>query len=174
MCWYVASNHGCLNSGCFSVSFSWSQFSCSVADGRISFVVHQCVSVCLSSSAQVCQSMCVCKKKKVYSFFPSSTLTSLNSWLSLSSHSRGRLFSQLLVAIQCGSITDVAINTRGHGVRSITNIIEKDSTVLGWIYKRLNLKMARGNFYTVVNAAIRGNELLCSLCGTLQYESQTQ
>lgn len=28
---------------------------------------------------------------------------------------------------QCGSITDVAINTRGHGMRCITNIIETDS-----------------------------------------------
>lgn len=54
-------------------------------------------------------------------------LTSLNSWLSLSSHSRGRLFSQLLAAIQCGSITDAAINTRRHGMHSTTDIIKMDS-----------------------------------------------
>lgn len=76
-----------------------------------------CVCVCVMAS--LCANVCVC--------FPSSTLTSLNSWLSLSSHSRGRLFSQLLAAIQCGSITDAAINTRGHGMHSITDIIETDS-----------------------------------------------
>lgn len=79
--------------------------------------------VCLTSSVRrfVCACANVCVR------FPSSTLTSLNSWLSLSSHSRGRLFSQLLAAIQCGSITDAAINTRGHGMHSITDIIEMDS-----------------------------------------------
>lgn len=79
--------------------------------------------VCLSPSVGCCVRLCanVCVR------FPSSTLTSLNSWLSLSSHSRRRLFSQLLAAIQCGSITDAAINTRGHGMHSITDIIEMDS-----------------------------------------------
>lgn len=69
--------------------------------------------------------MCYCVRVCVR--FPSSMLTSLNSWLSLSSHSRGRLFSQLLAAIQCGSITDAAINTRRHGMHSTTDIIKMDS-----------------------------------------------
>lgn len=81
--------------------------------------VPKSFNVCVCVLASLCANVCVC--------FPSSTLTSLNSWLSLSSHSRGRLFSQLLAAIQCGSITDAAINTRGHGMHSITDIIEMDS-----------------------------------------------
>jgi len=102
-----------------------------------------CVCVCVCVAEFVCPSMWVCANVCVC--FPSSTLTSLNSWLSLSSHSRGRLFSQLLAAIQRGSITAAAINTRGHGMHSITDIIEMDSIRLDPLKKKKN----RGGTFTL-------------------------
>lgn len=128
MQWYVACNHSCFDSG--SVSFQWSHFSCSpmtdvfrlsraCACPRQSVLKWVCLSLLIVQCVCLCANLCVP--------FPSSTLTSLNSWLSLSSHSRGRLFSQLLGAIQCGSITNAAINTRGHGMHPITDIIEMAS-----------------------------------------------
>lgn len=134
---YVARNQSCFDSGCVGVAFPRSRLSCSADDGRLSFVACPCTStpphpISLSSSACVCargrectlfcqagQLVCVrVLRTHTRTLRPSSALTSLNSWLSLSSRSGGRLFSRLLAAIRRRSITDAAINTRGRRNRS--------------------------------------------------------
>lgn len=134
---YVARNQSCFDSGCVGVSFPRSRLSCSADDGRRSFVACPCTSPSppprwsLLQCVQVCVSALCSGRPVGWCVFvfspparthtdalrPSSALTSLNSWLSLSSRSGGRLFSRLLAAIRRRrSITDAAINTRGRRI----------------------------------------------------------
>lgn len=141
---YVARNQSCFDSGCVGVAFPRSRLSCSADDGRLSFVACPCTSTPPTPPPRqpVLQCVCVCVcAENAYThqltglteqsalaparththtrtLRPSSALTSLNSWLSLSSRSGGRLFSRLLAAIRRRSITDAAINTRGRRNRS--------------------------------------------------------